>query len=232
MEFGKPVILICAYNEQDWIGKTLQQIISVLRESRTSAEIIVVNDGSTDRTKEVVESFGVRVINLSKNMGKTSAFFTGLRKALVGNPISIVTLDADMLAVPKDDLLKMINLTKDATEKKQTLMVVAEIRELPNTRTRTFSGVRAYSLPAAYTVIRSSNKKLPEGFGLELFLNKENYKTIITIETGFIQRAALEHPETRTRQIKELKKTRDRLEIRDVKRARKQIKQYRIQRKP
>lgn len=218
--FGKPVILICAYNEQEWIGKTLQLTIAALRGSGIKAEIIVVNDGSTDGTKRVAEAYGATVISLEKNLGKTAAFFTGLKKVLAENPSSIVTLDADMIAVPQQDLLKMIELTKRATERRQTLMVLAQVTELPNLKTRTFSGVRAYSLPAAYIITNSRDKKYPKGFGLELFLNREKFKMVQTIETGFVQRSALEHPETNPRQHADIKDTSRKIERSENNKAR------------
>ncbi len=47
-------VVICAYNEQDWIGGTLE---SLLGQERLPDEIIVVNNASTDGTAQVVEAF-------------------------------------------------------------------------------------------------------------------------------------------------------------------------------
>src|SRR5215468_8265303 len=47
-------VLICAYNEQDWIGKTLT---SLLQQRRQPDEVIVVNNASTDNTEAVIKQF-------------------------------------------------------------------------------------------------------------------------------------------------------------------------------
>lgn len=47
-------VVIPLYNKEDYIGKTIQ---SVLHQTYSEFEIIVVNDSSTDRSLKVVESF-------------------------------------------------------------------------------------------------------------------------------------------------------------------------------
>ncbi len=125
MQFGKPVIIIPAWNEEKYLGKTLQLIISALRQNKISAEIIVVNDGSIDRTKQVAESFGVRVIDLPINLGKTAAFFAGVKEALKTNPSAVLTLDADMFRIPPKSLRLMIEKAVLSTERKETKMFIA-----------------------------------------------------------------------------------------------------------
>lgn len=62
-------ILIPCYNEAPTIGACLD---SCLAQSRRADDIIVVNDGSTDESLAVLESYGeqITVLNLSKNSGK------------------------------------------------------------------------------------------------------------------------------------------------------------------
>lgn len=57
--------LMCAHNAERYIGEALA---SMLRQTRPLDEIIVVNDGSTDRTSEIARSFGplVRVLDSPK----------------------------------------------------------------------------------------------------------------------------------------------------------------------
>ena len=81
-------ILIPVYNEEASIGGVLEG----LREWRDRAEIIVVSDGSTDRTPEIAERAGVRVIRHRVNKGYGAALKTGIRAA--AGPI-IVMMDAD-----------------------------------------------------------------------------------------------------------------------------------------
>jgi cellulose synthase/poly-beta-1,6-N-acetylglucosamine synthase-like glycosyltransferase len=91
-------VIIPAYNAQRYIRRTLN---SVLAQTYPKLEVIVVNDGSTDETKKVVEATiagdtRFRLINQS-NAGVAAARNTGLAHAL-GDLIA--TLDADDLWHP------------------------------------------------------------------------------------------------------------------------------------
>lgn len=90
-------IIIPAYNEEDRIKKTLDAYLNFYK----NAEIIVVNDGSTDRTEEIVkelsEKHKIILIN-QKNQGKGAAILNGFRFAK-GDLLSYV--DADNATKPE-----------------------------------------------------------------------------------------------------------------------------------
>ena len=91
----KPAILIPAYNE----GKYIKDVIIECR--RYGNDIIVVDDGSTDNTGEVLKSLdclsGPRVILIEHeiNKGKGEALKTGFQCALENDYCGVVTIDAD-----------------------------------------------------------------------------------------------------------------------------------------
>lgn len=58
-------ISVAAYNVEDYLERTLESLL-VKKELRNYLEVIIVNDGSTDRTKEIAERF----VSLSPNMFK------------------------------------------------------------------------------------------------------------------------------------------------------------------
>ena len=79
-------IIIPAYNESRRLGPTLEQITSFIAQERWLAEIIVVNDGSTDTTAELVREFSqrhstVRLVNNPGNRGKGFAVRNGMLNA-------------------------------------------------------------------------------------------------------------------------------------------------------
>ena len=73
-------IIIPAYNVESYIERTLK---SCVKQSYPDIEIVVVNDGSTDRTEEIVNSFtDVRVVKLTQtNKGVSAARNLGLQTA-------------------------------------------------------------------------------------------------------------------------------------------------------
>ena len=66
--------IIAAYNEE----KTIAEVLSVLTKSSLIDEIIVVSDGSSDRTVEIARSFDVTTIALRENRGKGYAMRVGV----------------------------------------------------------------------------------------------------------------------------------------------------------
>jgi dolichyl-phosphate beta-glucosyltransferase len=80
-------IVIPAYNESARIPSSLQKVVCCIRERGWRAEVIVVNDGSTDRTAEVVRTFArtapeVRLIENPGNRGKGYSVRSGMLQAL------------------------------------------------------------------------------------------------------------------------------------------------------
>ena len=80
-------IVIPAYNESGRIPATLKQVVACIRERGWDAEVIVVNDGSTDATADVVREFArtapeVRLIENPGNRGKGFSVRSGLLQAL------------------------------------------------------------------------------------------------------------------------------------------------------
>ena len=81
-------IIIPAYNEEASVGK----VISCLAESFPGAEILVIDDNSTDRTTEVAQQAGAKVIQHKYNMGNGAGIKTGARNA---KGDVLVFMDAD-----------------------------------------------------------------------------------------------------------------------------------------
>jgi len=97
-------IVIPAYNEAGRIPATLRAVVDIVRKNGWSAEVIVVNDGSTDATADVVRKFAasapeVRLMQNPGNRGKGYSVRSGLLQAL-GDVVMFT--DAD-LSAPMDE---------------------------------------------------------------------------------------------------------------------------------
>jgi glycosyltransferase involved in cell wall biosynthesis len=92
-------VLIPAFNGEC----SLAELVSRLRTAIGKVMIVVVDDGSTDRTKEVATSVGAVVLRHEKNRGKGAALHTGFDYLKEQTGIEfILTMDADLQHRPED----------------------------------------------------------------------------------------------------------------------------------
>jgi glycosyltransferase involved in cell wall biosynthesis len=85
--------VVCAYNEADRIRNILDAIVG----HPALAEVIVVNDGSTDATEALLKSYPtIRLLSHSPNRGKTYALSRGIAAARYDH---LMLLDADLAGV-------------------------------------------------------------------------------------------------------------------------------------
>ena len=92
-------IIIPAYNEE----RTISSIVEVTRAWDKASEVIAVNDGSTDQTRQALRQFktGVRVISYAKNHGKGYAMARGIAAATSD---LLMFLDGDITGLSHNDL--------------------------------------------------------------------------------------------------------------------------------
>lgn len=117
----KVTTIIPAYNEE----KTIVGVLEVIANSPLIDEIIVVNDGSSDKTAQVVKEFGQRIklINNEKNMGKGFSLYRGAKAAK--NPL-LFFCDADLTGLKKEHLKQLI----EPVRKGDVDMIVGVIEKL------------------------------------------------------------------------------------------------------
>jgi glycosyltransferase involved in cell wall biosynthesis len=98
-------IVIPAYNEEEAIGGVIDQIISVMEKADITNEIIVVDDGSTDETVQIVQERVAQLVRHPFNKGYGAALKTGMRKAKYD---TIAIIDADG-TYSVEELPKLVN---------------------------------------------------------------------------------------------------------------------------
>ncbi|MCK0130973.1 DUF2062 domain-containing protein [Flavobacteriaceae bacterium F08102] len=91
-------VLIPTYNNANTLSDVLDRVLS------QTEEVLVVNDGSTDQTANILEEYHSRTIqiHLSKNIGKGHALRIGLKRAYELGFDFAITLDSDGQHFPED----------------------------------------------------------------------------------------------------------------------------------
>lgn len=92
---SKVLLIIPAYNEEENILNTYKDIIEYNKKNRTSFDVIVINDCSTDKTKKILEDNNIPHINLIHNLGIGGAVQTGYKYAYYNNYDIAVQYDGD-----------------------------------------------------------------------------------------------------------------------------------------
>jgi len=106
-------LVVPMFNEEDVIPSFFQEILMVMRQLTLDWEIICVNDGSRDRTLELLRAWNqqdsrIKVINLSRNFGKERALTAAIDYA---SGDALIPIDAD-LQDPPEIIPQMVELWK------------------------------------------------------------------------------------------------------------------------
>ena len=91
----KVLLIIPAYNEEKNILKTCTKIKEYNEKNHTNYDIIVINDGSTDKTRQILEENNIPHINLIHNLGIGGGVQTGYKYAYYHNYDIAVQYDGD-----------------------------------------------------------------------------------------------------------------------------------------
>ncbi len=88
--------VVPAFNEEECLANTIAELCATCPD----VDYVVINDGSSDGTADVIEREGLNGINLPVNTGLTSAFRTGMKYALREGYDAVVQFDADGQHLP------------------------------------------------------------------------------------------------------------------------------------
>lgn len=99
-------VLVPVYNEEEYVGASIQRVLNVTLPDRVALEVLVIDDGSTDGSSELVEELRsqnpqIRVLRHAANRGKGAAIRTGIQHAR--GEFTIIH-DADLEYDPKEFL--------------------------------------------------------------------------------------------------------------------------------
>ena len=162
------IVTIPAYNEEKTIGEVIGSIHQVMKSSRYSYKILVVDDGSKDNTVKVAKKLNAIVYSHPKNYGLAEAFKTEIKKALGLKADVIVHIDADFQYLPKEipKLLNEINNGYDlvlGSRFKGKIESMSLIKRLGNKAfSRVISNVTGLRISDGQTGFRAFTKEVAE----------------------------------------------------------------------
>ncbi len=110
-------IVVPVYNEEEILPKLYDRVTATLEQMGRTYEFILVDDGSVDRSFEVLRTLRnkdkrVRVLQLARNFGQTAALYAGFH--IVRGSI-VITLDAD-LQNPPEEIPKLVEKLDEGYE--------------------------------------------------------------------------------------------------------------------
>ncbi len=160
------LITIPAFNEE----KTIAGVIKEIKQNigKEQYKIIVVNDGSTDKTAENAQKEGATVFSHPKNYGLAETFRTEIKESLKFNPEIIIHLDADAQYDLKEIPL-MIKEIRQGNDLVLASRFAGKIEEMPFIKrtgniafSKVISNITHQKITDAQTGFRAFNKKVAE----------------------------------------------------------------------
>jgi glycosyltransferase involved in cell wall biosynthesis len=160
-------LVICAYNEE----YTIQYVLKQCRKFNPDAEIIVVDDGSEDRTPEkiakVKKTYRITQITLPMNQGKSNAMAAGIENA---KQEIILFFDADVTGIRKVHFKKLLQ-PLSGEEPEADMVLGAPLETLINYRFNPFRSLTGERALFRKDVMPIIDKIKDIRFGVETFLN-------------------------------------------------------------
>lgn len=166
-------VIIPVYNEERTVGS----VVEIARTWEPASEVIVINDGSTDKSLAALKRFGneIKIISYKKNRGKGHALAKGIQAA--GNEL-LLFLDSDLVGLTHNDLDVLISPMLDGS----CDMALGSVR-LWGSAGETKLGDRLTGERAVWkSAVKDSVSAMEKvGYGIELFLNDIHKKKKVAI---------------------------------------------------
>ena len=182
-------VVVPLLNEEESLPELCAWIKKVMNESEFTYEIILVNDGSTDNSWEVIRELGeenpnIKGVSLNRNYGKSAALNTGF-KAVKGQVV--ITMDADLQDSPDEipELYKMITEQKFdlvsgwKKDRKDPLSKTIPTK-LYNATTRLLSGIKLHDFNCG---LKAYNAKVVKS--LEVYGEMHRYIPVMAKWAGY-----------------------------------------------
>jgi len=126
----KIIVTIPAFNEEKSIGSVIKNIREVMTKHNYNYKILVVNDGSTDKTADVAKKMGAVVYTHPKNYGLAETFMSEIKKCLELKADVVVHIDADGQYLP-EEIPRLLNEVKNGYDLVLGSRIMGKIEYMP-----------------------------------------------------------------------------------------------------
>lgn len=184
-------VIIPLYNEEESLPDLLKWIEKVMQSNNYSYEVIFVDDGSTDKSWEVIEDLKsdnshIKAIRFRRNFGKSAALQVGFQDAL-GDVV--ITMDADLQDSPDEipELYKMIveedyHLVSGWKKKRYDPILKTVPSKFFNRTVRFFTGIKLHDFNCGLKAYQNKVVK-----NIEIFGEMHRYIPVIAQKAGFVR---------------------------------------------
>jgi len=162
------IVTIPSYNEEKTIGVLISKIHKVMKANRYKYKVVVVDDGSKDKTAEVARKADALVYSHPKNYGLAECFNTEIKKCLELKADVIVHIDADLQYRP-EEIPKLVNEIRNGYDLvlgsrfKGKIEYMPLIKRLGNIAfSKVVSQITGLKISDAQTGFRAFTKKVAE----------------------------------------------------------------------
>ena len=168
-------VIISIFNEEESLRELVEWIEKVMESNRFSYELIMVDDGSSDRSWEIILDLAkknscIRGISFRRNYGKSAALYCGFKEA---EGKVVITMDADLQDSPEEipEMYRMI--TEDGYDivsgwkkhRKDNALTKNLPSKLYNATARKITGIRLHDMNCGLKAYRNEVVKNIEVYG-------------------------------------------------------------------
>ena len=168
-------VIISIFNEEESLRELVEWIEKVMESNRFSYELIMVDDGSKDRSWEIILDLAkknscIRGISFRRNYGKSAALYCGFKEA---EGRVVITMDADLQDSPEEipEMYRMI--TEDGYDivsgwkkhRKDNTITKNLPSKLYNATARKITGIRLHDMNCGLKAYRNEVVKNIEVYG-------------------------------------------------------------------
>lgn len=186
-------VVVPALNEAENLAVVVPSILGELALLDVEGHVLVVDDGSTDKTAEVVADLAgrrreVELISLGRNQGKATALKHGFEHALAGGADTVVMMDADGQDDPSELPLLLArledgaDLVTGARTVRNDRFIKRNTSKIYNGATARLSGAPGKDFNSGYKVMRAS---VAQHVSPMLYGELHRYLTVVAHWLGF-----------------------------------------------